>query len=291
MLSFPFELPEMCIPKIYLEMVGEYLIHQGLSDLPSKYLPSPPATPSGSLVFDTCLHYYLNDCGTYIADPTPYEMYTSYNTFGTKKSYTPYRRISHFREHLNRLMSSQWITISDECYAFVKSLFETTPSLHCDHNVYSIMHQALYRNGFSKFIEQIHYLIHQFTNISLYISTDQHASLCSLFTQMEHQFTHHSLMHLSRKNFVSYHILIQFLLLLHHIHPVYYLPSIKDLSKREHYYALCLLYFSATPNYSSTITNFIRQTLTCTACLRKEYMFDHELVSMMFPLKSSSSSK
>lgn len=278
----------MSLPNVYADMLQEYFAQSG-APIPATFVtdyPTPPVTPPTpphpQNYTDPNVYCYIGDQGTYIAQATKHELYTQYN-HQTPRHYTPYRRISHFREHLNRLMYCQYVSISQSCLEHIDTCFSTTPSLLHDPHVYTKIHKTMYVNGYSKYVEHIHYLISRNTRKHLSISYTSYHMLRDMFLQMEKQFHDRSHFTNKRKNFVSYHIIIQFLLFLLHLHPRYYLPTIKDIQKREYYYSLCLLYFSETESYNTIIEQFIRKKTTCKHCRNGNYLFDRELVELLLP--------
>lgn len=272
--------------QVYLEMLQEYSNTSGI------YIPNPNVEPSiaESLYIGTGEPAYcdpnvfqsINNNGTYIAVPTSYELYINHN-HTRKRAYTPYKRINHLREHINRITYCQYVSISNACLAHIEQLFTQEPGLSTDHDVYRKVHASLYKHGFRKYIEHIHYLIMHVTKKPLKIGYTTYSSIRLLFVQMENQFKIDTFLSSTRKNFVSYQIILQFILFIFHIHPNYYLPTIKDANKREHYYNLCFLYFSGTPSYDKHMANFIEKTKTCKHCLAQQYMFDTELTSLLLP--------
>lgn len=269
----------MCavVDPIYFEMLSDYL---GPTIFKNEYTSTSTNRVIEDRTYDSPV--YLQNGVSYIAKPTTYEMYSMYNSFNSPRTYIPYKRISHFREHINRLIYSQTITISQPCLDHVNTLFKEMPSLKNDVNIYSILHRSLYKHGFSKYVEHIHHLISRVTKKYLNIEYDHYYTMRKLFKQIEFEFTHFPILE-GRKNFISYHIIIQFMLFLLHVHPRYYLPTIKDPIKRAHYYSMCLEYFKNTQMYDKLYGKFLSKHANCPHCTSFSFMFDPELVSILLP--------
>jgi Poxvirus Late Transcription Factor VLTF3 like len=264
------------IPTVYLDMVNQFL--HGKTDLPI----SPPASGDENendqhYQYDAFRsHNYLQNGLSYIAEPTTYEMYLNPPLRHTRP-YTPYKRISHFREHLNRLLFSQFIYISPLCLADVSSFFMTECN-PCDPHIYRKIHAFLKKKGYSKYVEHIHYLISSNTKRSLDIKPQDHEMLTMAFTQLDFVFQQHK--SVGRKNLISYHVIVQLFLFLFHYHPHYYLPTIKNPTLRVKYYDLGYYYLTQTQIFPRLMHLFKKRRQLCTKCCSQSYMFDRELVEM-----------
>lgn len=194
--------------------------------------------------------------------------------------YVPYKRLSHFREHLNRLQFCQFVSIPNVvwmtvCHGLSGQQIDT-PSK----TTYFDIKKMLKKEGLSKYNEHIHFLMSKYFKQYLDITPSDHRYMCTLFRQLEHQFTEKNKRQKTRKNMISYYLITQLILLLFHYHPKYKLPTIRDEYKRTcHYVELCHL-FKKTPNYREAMeTYFIRRT-SCAECLQQKNLFDEELQSL-----------
>lgn len=228
----------------------------------------------------------LQDGVSYIVYPDEYEMMTEYALLVEKRPYTPYKRVSHFREHLNRLTHCQFVHVPEECLAWLREQREESDSKEQRAHLYSVIHQRMYRGPWARYVEHIHFIIGEIYGISLYIPQDTYLEMCLLFIQMETVFKreqHRFFEPQGRKNFLSYHIVVQFMLMLFHLHPSYRLPTIKNAQRRQQYYEQCLYYFQQTPLYMPIFSRSVRQRYTCEACNTNTTMFDEEVVHTLFP--------
>ena len=255
------------IPNIIDSVFGKEVVHQSFGE----YVLPPQ--------WELDDRNYLGDGLSYIVNPTYDEQEKwGFRPFYVIRPYVAYKRISHFREHLNRLMYSQFVSISPKCLKLVSDIFEQNKYLANDENVYSKIQHCLYQYGYSKYTEHIHHMISRYTGKSLKIDYDDYGYLCILFRQLEKQFNDNRINIPTRKNFISYQIVLQFLLFIMHIHPHYYLPTIKDAKKRSMYYSTCMVYFAETEEYTAAMTVFITRQRKCKNCLYGNYMFDEELI-------------
>lgn len=193
--------------------------------------------------------------------------------------YTPYRRISHFREHLNRLQFCQFVFIPPKVYSVLKPVMEST---FLTTDTYFQIKSILKLHGFSQFNEHIHHLISHFHRSFLRISYSDSDRMCCLFRDLENAFQAHAFFKdKDRKNFVSYYLIVQFVLYIFHYHPQYALPTLIDGVKRSHYYRILLDVFSCTPHYCSLLEmHFIRKK-KCYHCQMKANYFDSDLVQLL----------
>jgi hypothetical protein len=202
----------------------------------------------------------------------------------TMLRYSPYKRISHFREHLNRLQFCQFVTIPDRLFRLVKECIDKLP-LETNHPLlYLCVKMLLKEQGYSHFNEHIHHLISHSTQKFLDISYDDRHLMCQLFLQLEYVFkSRHSKEQGQgkRKNFFSYYLIVQLVLYLFHYHPVYYLPTLLDDSKRRQYYLFLLNLFSQTPLYQHVITLHFTRKKLCQPCNTHKTLFDGDLTELL----------
>ena len=205
--------------------------------------------------------------------PTDNYMYQNYDMVYIR--YTPYKRISHFREHLNRLQYCQMVYVPPHVIDCAMQCLQhyTTLPLNC----YDILKDCLKHRGYSKYNEHIHYLISCYDKEYLSISYRDRHLMCTAFIQMDHHFRQTG----QRKNILSYYLTVQLLLYLFHYHPRYALPSIKDVSKRTEYYMCLIDLLKAIPLFDTLMTTFHQRKLSCTMCHTSCYMFDRELVILL----------
>lgn len=194
--------------------------------------------------------------------------------------YSPYKRISHFREHLNRLQYCQFVTIPSKVSRVVTRTLETSPP---NKDSYFTVKKALKMNGYSHFNEHIHHLISKTTQHFVDITYEDRITMCTLFVQLEFAFTrvpnaglkHH------RKNIFSYYLIIQLFLYLFHYHPHYQLPTLLDKGKRRLYYVFLLNLFAQTPLYHQVIVQHFVRKRQCKACVQGYHYLDCDLVDML----------
>lgn len=204
--------------------------------------------------------------------------------------YSPYKRISHFREHLNRLQYCQFVTIPDEVHKMVQESLR--PIQHVKQtihkNVYFMVKELLKNKGCSVYNEHIHYLISATTNIFITISYEDRSLMCTLFIQLEHAFKHRarklgyqidSLE--NRKNIFSYYLIIQLMLYLFHCHPCYHLPTLLDNGKRQQYYLFLLTLLVETPLYNQVIHQHFTRKKMCQACCQHQTFLDEDLTNLL----------
>lgn len=205
--------------------------------------------------------------------PPVHELYSSYDM--TKITYTPYKRISHFREHLHRLTYSQFVTISNPVW------LSTCHFLGCygplNDATYYALKKQLKRDQLSYSNEHIHHMISRFYKVYLTIDPGDFFYMCQLFNQIEYAFL--NLFADTRKNFISYYIVVQFILYLFHYHPLYILPSIKKKDRRCDYYHILLICFANTPLYEQILYIHFTRKKQCYHCCSNNPLFDNELVS------------
>jgi len=202
----------------------------------------------------------------------------------TMLRYSPYKRISHFREHLNRLQFCQFVTIPQTLYALVKEWFTLLPKDMTPPFLYNQVKLLLKDEGYSHFNEHIHHLISYATQNYLDITYDDRQLMCQLFVQLEYAFKNLTRQKRDlgkRKNFFSYYLIVQLVLYLFHVHPSYYLPTLLDDIKRHHYYLFLLNLFSETPLYQRIITLHFTRKKQCYHCTTHSTLFDNDLIALL----------
>jgi hypothetical protein len=194
--------------------------------------------------------------------------------------YTPYKRISHFREHINRLQYCQTVTIPQHVMDSVSQFFKTQTIE--THQQYTLVKQHLRKHNWSHLNEHIHYLISANTRSFINIVYEDHRKMCTLFTQLEHQFkqaqqkqTH------DRKNIFSYYLIVQLVLYLFHYHPTYSLPTLFDLSKRKVYYRYLLTLLQKVPMSEDILFMHFKRKRDCQQCNQGLYFFDDDLITLL----------
>ncbi len=205
--------------------------------------------------------------------PPRYEAMTTYDV--TPKGYVPYKRISHFREHLHRLTYSQFVTIPTSLWAVVCYGLSTRKTSKSD--VYFFLKRLLRKHNMSKYNEHIHHMISRYTRRYLNIDPMDFMDMCLIFRQIESVVLRGT----SRKNMFSYYLLVQFILYLFHYHPFYCLPSISNDRKRHQYYVDILSAFSKTQMYSRILYIHFDRKRDCRVCCVGESLFDNYLHSLL----------
>jgi hypothetical protein len=199
--------------------------------------------------------------------------------------YSPYKRISHFREHLNRLQYCQFVSIPSRITRLVRSYLADEPGYRRGAEVYFEVKRLLKQHDSSQYNEHIHHLISTCTRNYVRIPYEDRMTMCTLFTQLEHAFRHrtqeHADMPLDRKNIFSYYLIIQLMLYLFHCHPNYQLPTLLDHGKRQQYYVFLLTLFAETPLYSQVIHQHFTRKRDCQACCEHQTFLDTDLTILL----------
>lgn len=202
----------------------------------------------------------------------------------TMLRYSPYKRISHFREHLNRLQFCQFVTIPQELYTIVREWFAMLPPETSPPFLYIGVKLLLKDRGYSHFNEHIHHLISYATKKYLNITYEDRQLMCQLFIQLEYVFKNKYSQKKDagkRKNFFSYYLIVQLVLYLFHMHPDYYLPTLLDDVKRYQYYLFLLDLFAQTPLYHRIITLHFTRKKQCYPCMTHSTLFDRDLIALL----------
>jgi len=279
---------------IYMDMVNDYLHEPVYDTVPFKTgLVSPPESPD-------FYHRYL--C---IAEPSQFEVYQSSKLF-QKRQYTPYKRLGHFREHLNRINFTQFVHIPTECFNIIDQALQ----LHCktshniarffthNENIYFYLQKILSKHNSSKYIEHAHYLIHYYRNrikphhgVHCTISYTDYQTLCSLFVQFENQLILNG-GSTKQKRLIPYNAVVQCFFTLLHIHPSYHIPYMKCKAKKWKYYHLILDTLLHTDEGKTALTTFKLKNITCTRCHDPEksfpcYGLDRDVKMVLFKVLSS----
>jgi hypothetical protein len=208
--------------------------------------------------------------------PSRTHIYENYDM--VTKKYIPYKRLSHFREHLNRLNYCQDVHIPPAAWIVtchtLSNLKDTSQSYHK-------LALALKEKKLSKYNEHIHHLISKYSGTYLNISYDDRRLMCEVFVQIEQQFSRNNTQS-SRKNMISYYIVTQSLLYMLHYHTYYKLPSLRDMTKQKHYYKQVLLFISRCKDYTELMfihTNRKRECQHC--CNQVDIAFDTTLKTLL----------
>lgn len=203
----------------------------------------------------------------------------------TSLRYTPYKRISHFREHVNRLQYCQNVTIPKSVLDSVAAFFagKQSPIQNCSvKNAYMLVKQHLRRNQWSHLNEHIHYLISANTQQFIQIDYTDHRLMCTLFIQMEHQFKQEQKhQRHDRKNIFSYYLIVQLILYLFHYHPPYYLPTLYDTTKRKVYYRYLLTLLQKVPLAETILFQHFKRKRDCQWCNQEVVYFDEDLLLLI----------
>ena len=203
-----------------------------------------------------------------------------------KTRYTPYKRISHFREHLNRLQGCQYINIPENVIETVRQKI-SNEQIKSNNNLYYIIKDLLRENHQSHFNEHIHHLISLVLKEYMYISYNDHRSLCKIFQEIETLFIQQrrdsKIFFTKRKNLISYYLIVQLLLYLFHYHPRYKLPTLYDVFKRREYYLILLGLIQQCSFGPPLLEEHFRRKKDCKFCQMNEskLVFDNELLELI----------
>jgi hypothetical protein len=216
---------------------------------------------------------------------TPHRYSTHFQQIEWKKiRYIPYKRISHFREHLNRLQFCQDVFIPNHVW------MEVCHFLSSNHNsrsgegihIYYEVKEHLRQRLMSRYNEHIHFMISKFYQRYLNISYEDHFLMCQLFCSIERVFQQDNL-HIEhkRKNMISYYLIIQIILYIFHYHPMYKLPTVHDEMKRQLHYVTIFKIIQSLPQYHDILTLHFKRKRDCEVCQKRENLFDTELQSLL----------
>lgn len=210
--------------------------------------------------------------------PSNRELYASYDMVKNRK-YIPYKRLSHFREHLNRLQYCQFVTFPSTCWVVVCHVLSDKSIPEDDY--YRVIRQEFKRQKLTRYNEHIHHLISRFTGAYLDISYDDRLLMCQLFCQLEQQFKRNSDQWKGRKNIFSYYLVLQLILYLFHYHSQYDMPTLYDTGKRECYYYQLLVFFSKTQLYQEIFYMHLKRKKQCFYCVNRSPHFDEILIKSL----------
>lgn len=242
-------------------MVTEYLEPKNVINMYPH--PSPPISPE----YDCCLN---------IAEPTSKEIYESSSIF-QKRKYTPYKRVSHFREHINRINFSQFLTIPKECFIIIEQWIQnnknTQEQLFWKNDIYEQLKRLLSRKFKSKCIEFIPFLINHYRKqkdiFHLTVNYSDYGKMCEMFKQLEQQYCINDSQYIfnRKRRFISYYVIIQCLFTAFHSHPSYDLPTLKNNVKRDFFYDYIFKLIKNHPLLKCEIKRlFISRLNTCKKC-------------------------
>lgn len=254
---------------IYMEMLNDYL---GKDQFHTDYfVPTPPISPDNS-------YHHIH-----IAEPTKKEIYNSSSIF-QKRKYSPYKRISHFREHINRINFSQSVTVPKECFELVNQWIDKQDgdikTIFWKNDIYERLRIVLSKKFKSRCIEYIPFLINHYrknTNIfHLTVNYSDYARMCNSFKKIEQIYVdRHSLYIFNRKRrFISYYVMVQCLFTLFHSHPSYDLPTLKNKAKRYFFYNYVFQLIRSDKLLRTTLKSyFINRLKNCKCCKKKSSFF------------------
>jgi len=189
--------------------------------------------------------------------------------------YVPYQRISHFREHLNRLQYCQFVKFPTRVWKTAKRRLQ---KLKENENPYQAVKKSLKKKDLSRYNEHIHHMISRFFKKQLQFTYTDSQEMRYLFQSIEQQFKGERE---GRKNMLSYYLVVQLILYLFHYHPLYRLPTLQNEEKRTMYYMQLLVYFSKTRDYQKYLYKHFSRKKSCHDCLRGETHFDRELTKLL----------
>jgi hypothetical protein len=221
-----------------------------------------------------------------------YELSCQNISYWKKIRYTPYKRISHFREHLNRLQGCQFINVPETVFELVKNTlndYQHKSSIQ----LYFVVKETLRNRKYSQYNEHIHYLISQVQREYLTISYSDHRFLCRIFQELETLFNNQkksaSSFFKRRKNLISYYLIVQLLLYLFHYHPRYKLPTLYDITKRKEYYTILLGLIQSCNFGPQLLEEHFRRKKNCKFCQGDQSIsvFDRELVELIKTTKKN----
>ena len=213
--------------------------------------------------------------------PCPYDLHWQQLVMRRIQN-VPYKRISHFREHLSRLQFTQTIDIPRRVLNIVKKTLTENEKSNWD--IYSKIRENLKKEEMTRYNEHIHYMTSQITRKFIEITYEDHHIMFQLFVELEHEFCKDQRNRPEkRKNMISYYLIIQLVLYLFHYHPSYKLPTIGDPKKREILYCELLHLFTKTPSYQQIIFIHFKRKKDCYFCHHHdhEHHFDDYIVKLL----------
>ena len=252
---------------IYLSMVNDHLKQH--------IYVTPPSSPKRM----TQLELNYMDVQMPIARASKAEYWES-QPIRAKRKYTPYRRLGHFREHLNRINFTQFIKIPGECWQIIdlwvrkqtKSKEESLQLFQTD-TIFISLKKLLSRKGDSKYIEHIPYLIGTYRHrygfvrniLKCTIEHTEYMWLCDIFKSLEEQYALHNTKTLlgRKKRFFSYYTVIQCLFTLLHIHPTFVLPVMRNRENKLNYYKTIFYLLFQTEHKQKLVKTYTDRTDTC----------------------------
>lgn len=233
------------------------------------------------------LYKYVEYPENFYIPKNQYELSCQNISIWKKLRYTPYKRISHFREHLNRLQGCQFINIPEKVFQLVQETLKNHEN-ETSTQLYYITKETLRKAKFSYYNEHIHHLISLVQKQYLKISYDDYRSLCRVFQEVESSFNQkksatQSDFFKKRKNLISYYLVIQLLLYLFHYHPRYKLPTLYDVLKRKEYYVILLGLIQNSTFGLRLLEEHFRRKKNCKWCLsdQSNLVFDEELLKLI----------
>jgi hypothetical protein len=119
--------------------------------------------------------------------PTKTQYYKEYDALLTTKQYIPYKRQSHFREHLFRLQNCQFVYISDACYRITAECFKNDVRVPFD--AFYKLKRGLKQSCLSRYNETIHQLISKHFHCHIPITPEDQYLMNQLFVQLDSCFS------------------------------------------------------------------------------------------------------
>lgn len=258
----------------------------------------------------------------FFSSPYPDHFYIPKNRFEVsgqtvsiwkKQRYSPYQRISHFREHLNRIQGCQFVTVPQHIMIAIKQCLQKnysamtkrcvliSSSRKCNNSstmeshlfyddLYQFVKKKLRKEHWTQYNEHIHYMIHHALNTHVSITYEDFHLICAVFKQLEQAFTKWNTNEKltafelePRKNLFSYYLVVQTLLYMFHYHPHYQLPSLYDEQKRKKYYVLLLALIQSIPLGERLFFLHFERKRECLFCCKhlSHYSFDSDLINLI----------
>lgn len=254
---------------IYLSMVDEYL--GNVSATVKEVYLTPPQTPESTVD-------EIN-----IAEPTAKEIYNSSSIF-QKRKYSPYKRISHFREHINRINFTQSVTLPQECLTLVNQWAneQSIPKskLFWKDNIYDLLKGLLAKKFKSKCIEYIPYIINLHRrNKNVFLLTvnySDYETMCNSFKAIEKIYIRKQSQYVfnRKRRFISYYIIIQCLFTIFHTHPSYTLPTLKNTISKSFFYNHVFKLIRESPSLCNYLkATYMERLSKCKVCNKKSTFF------------------
>ena len=214
----------MTITQRALDAFADMLGELGISLTPEELMEGAPASASAAVVpyADVTVHRHEE-----------HKMLPSFvhmTHLVPERSYVPYKRITHFVQHLAQVTGRNW---REEDWKVVDSLRREKVDV-ADPMAYFTVRRLLKRWGYtSPHYRRIFAMLRKMGSGSvLTLSYQQERVIRTDFLTLCRKFEHrHGHRGSGRKNFISYYLIVQLLLIKYGVESYYDLPSIKDNSK------------------------------------------------------------